>query len=281
MRRKLMKTKNTREVKLITTEQTHDENSRIQGQVIDPLTEFDDVDLEYMLENPKDFEFSPPDVQRQNTYPVLRGLDVPSVSKGRMSKIDRERWVVVVERLMGRGMISIKEISQVTGLHARAVYVITENIKAAWAKTLTTGQVNVRREKLYYEADRVSEEAWNMYNDPDASLSTKAVAMKLLLDANKRKGALIGAERIEVQVDTNTEENNRVPAEIERDLEKRMGVSEGFLAAIGKQISQNITNEKKKEEEEEDEAWDSYIHNRAEYESGEIKNITPKKKEEE
>lgn len=276
-----MKTKNTREVKLITTEQTHDENSRIQGQVIDPLTEFDDVDLEYMLENPKDFEFSPPDVQRQNTYPVLRGLDVPSVSKGRMSKIDRERWVVVVERLMGRGMISIKEISQVTGLHARAVYVITENIKAAWAKTLTTGQVNVRREKLYYEADRVSEEAWNMYNDPDASLSTKAVAMKLLLDANKRKGALIGAERIEVQVDTNTEENNRVPAEIERDLEKRMGVSEGFLAAIGKQISQNITNEKKKEEEEEDEAWDSYIHNRAEYESGEIKNITPKKKEEE
>ena len=274
-----MKTKNTREVKLITTEQTHDENSRIQGQVIDPLTEFDDVDLEYMLENPKDFEFSPPDTQRQNTYPVLRGLDVPSVSKGRMSKIDRERWVVVVERLMGRGMISIKEISQVTGLHARAVYVITENIKAAWAKTLTTGQVNVRREKLYYEADRVSEEAWNMYNDPDASLSTKAVAMKLLLDANKRKGALIGAERIEVQVDTNTEENNRVPAEIERDLEKRMGVSEGFLAAIGKQISQNMTSEKNKEEEEEDQAWDSYIHNRPDYESGEIKNITPKKKE--
>ena len=274
-----MKTKNTREVKLITTEQTHDENSRIQGQVIDPLTEFDDVDLEYMLENPKDFEFSPPDTQRQNTYPVLRGLDVPSVSKGRMSKIDRERWVVVVERLMGRGMISIKEISQVTGLHARAVYVITENIKAAWAKTLTTGQVNVRREKLYYEADRVSEEAWNMYNDPDASLSTKAVAMKLLLDANKRKGALIGAERIEVQVDTNTEENNRVPAEIERDLEKRMGVSEGFLAAIGKQISQNMTSEKNKEEEEEDQAWDSYIQSRPEYESGEIKNITPKKKE--
>lgn len=274
-----MKTKNTREVKLITTEQTHDENSRIQGQVIDPLTEFDDVDLEYMLENPKDFEFSPPDVQRQNTYPVLRGLDVPSVSKGRMSKIDRERWVVVVERLMGRGMISIKEISQVTGLHPRAVYVITENIKAAWAKTLTTGQVNVRREKLYYEADRVSEEAWNMYNDPDASLSTKAVAMKLLLDANKRKGALIGAERIEVQVDTNTEENNRVPAEIERDLEKRMGVSEGFLSALGKQISQNITADKNKEEEEEDKAWDNYIHDRAEYESGEIKNITPKKKE--
>ena len=273
-----MKTSNARKIKQIHTQQTHNENERIQGQVIDPLTALDEFDLEYTLENPKDFEFSPPDVQRQNTYPVLRGLDVPSVSKGRMSKIDRERWVVVVERLMGRGMISIKEISQVTGLHARAIYVITENVKAAWAKTLTTGQVNVRREKLFFEADRVSEEAWVMYNDPDASLSTKAVAMKLILDANKRKASLVGAERIEVQVDTNTEANNQVPAEVERDLEKRMGVSEGFLSAIGKQISKNITEDKNKEDEEEDKAWDDYIHSRPEHESGEIKNITPKLK---
>lgn len=243
-----MKTNNKRELKVIHTQQTHNENERIQGQVIDPLLPLDEVDLEYSLENPKDFEFSPPDVQRQNTYPVLRGLDVPSVSKGKMSKIDRERWVVVVERLMGRGMISIKEISQVTGLHSRAIYVITENVKAAWAKTLTTGQVNVRREKLYFEADRVSEEAWSMYNDPEASLSSKAVAMKLILDANKRKASLVGAERIEVQVDTNTEANNQVPAEVERDLEKRMGVSEGFLSQLGKQISQNITEDKNKEE---------------------------------
>ena len=274
-----MKTGNKRDIKVLSSQNVHNENEAIQGRVLDPLLELDEVDIEYALENPKDFEASPPDTQRQNRFPILRGLDVPSMSKGKLSKIDRERWVVVVERLMGRGMISIKDISEVTGLHNRAVYVICENVKAAWAKTLTTGQVNIRREKLYHEADRVSEEAWAMYNDPEASLSTKAVAMKLLLDANKRKGALIGAERIEVQVDTNTEENNQVPAEIERDLEKRMGLSSGFLNALGKQISQNITQEKQKEDEEEDQAWDNYIQDRAEYETGEVKNITPKKKE--
>lgn len=261
-----MKTTNTRHLKL---ENTLSDNKEIQESTIDPILELDEFDIEYLHENPKDFEVSPPDTERQNIYPVLRGLDVPSINRGTMSKIDRERWVIVVERLMGRGMLSIKEIAKVTGLHSRAVYVIVENVKASWAKTLTTGQVNVRREKLYHEADRVSEEAWNMYNDPDASLASKAVAMKLILDANKRKGSLIGAERIEVQVDTNTEENNKVPAEIERDLERRMGVSEGFLQALGKQISQNITSEKNKEEEEEDDAWRGAMERAAEKEEEE------------
>jgi hypothetical protein len=269
-----MKTKNTREIKVITSNDRINTNKEdIQDHTLPPLEELDEVDLEYLLENQRDFEASPPDVLRQTKYPALRGLDVPSRACGKMSKIDRERWVVVVERLMGRGILSIKELAIITGLHPRAVYVIVENIKAAWAKTLTTGQVNIRREKLYYEADRVSEEAWNMYNDPDASLASKAVAMKLILDANKRKGSLIGAERIEVQVDTNTEENNKVPAEIERDLEKRMGVSEGFLSALGKQISRSITEEKNREEKEEDQAWNNYIEKRAADEATKTKTI--------
>ena len=238
----------------------------VQSRTMTALEPFTEDDLLYVDDDPRDFQASPPDVDRQNRFPILRGIDIPSQKSGNLSRIDKERWVVCIERLMSRGILSIGQLADITGLHTRQVYVIVENVKASWSKTLTTGQVNVRREKLYYEADRVAEEAWAMYNDPEASLASKAVAMKLILDANKRKGALIGAERLEVQVDTNTEEDNRVPAEIERDLEKRMGVSEGFLNALGKTISQKISEERAQEEEEEDQAWRGVIEKQAEAE---------------
>lgn len=227
-----------------------------------PLTPLDETDIAY-VDTPGDFDASPPDTARQLQYPILNGIDIPSKKKN-PSRIDKERWVIAIERLMSRGILSIAQLSQVTGLSAKQTEVLVESVKTAWSKTLTTGQVNIRREKLYYEADRVTQEAWNMYNDPEASLPSKAVAMKLILDANKRKAALIGAERIEVQVDSNTSQDNRVPAEIERDLEKRMGVSEGFLQALGKTISQKMVEERNQEEEEEDEAWRGVIDKQAE-----------------
>ena len=241
-----------------------------EDYTLNELAPLEPSDIEY-TDTPGDFDASPPDTMRQLQFPILNGIDLPS-NKVKPSRIDKERWVIAIERLMSRGILSVAQLAQVTGLSAKQTATIVESVKSSWSKTLTTGQVNVRREKLYYEADRVTQEAWNMYNDPEASLSSKAVAMKLILDANKRKAALIGAERIEIQVDSNTEQDNRVPAEIERDLEKRMGLTEGFLQTLGKAVSQKMIEEKNKEEEEEDDAWRGAMERQAQYDE-ENKNI--------
>lgn len=132
-------------------------------------------------------------------HTLIRDLEVPSQVKGPWSRGDQERWKVVVENLLVRGVKSSRKIANITGLsHVSANKFINE-IKEEWTTDLTVGKVNVRREQLYGENERIAEFCWNLIQmDPLAKEVPQY--LKIIGETNTRRSRLVGAEQITLAV---------------------------------------------------------------------------------
>lgn len=173
-------------------------------------------------------------------YPIMRGIDVPTQTKGQLSTLDQERWIVAIEILLQRGVKSIAEIAQVTGLTVARADKFTKEVKDRWSKSLTAGQVNARREAIYLEAERVKDACWDTLQNLEGNELAKLAYLKMIIECGKRQSALIGAERINVSVETTA--NHKSAAEMERELAKQLKIPVEDLANIGDTISKQLSD---------------------------------------
>lgn len=182
---------------------------------------------------------TPSDIEAVITEPLLQGLDVPTKKRGKMTALDEERWLVVVETLMQRGVKSVRDASRLTGLTESYTTRLVKDVKERWSKSLTTGQVNVRREAIYLEAERVKEACWEQLkfctND-----GMRLSLFKLILEAGQRQASLIGANKLAVSIETDAEAMHKSAAQMEAEVIDELGLSPEEIKNLGTLISQRM-----------------------------------------
>ena len=180
-------------------------------------------------------------------HSIMKGLDVPKKKSGALDPIDKERWLVVIETLMQRGAKSVTEICDVTGLHANRASRFVSEVRDRWANSLTMGQVNSRREQLYLECERVKDECWRLLQQAESEVARLAY-MKMIIDAGKRQSALIGAERINVNVESKVA-GHKTAEEMEAEVARSLSIPVEQFSAIGEMLSKQITTLRKDEDD--------------------------------
>lgn len=184
------------------------------------------------------------DLELVLTHQKLHGLDVPKRKQGTLSPIDKERWLVVIETLMQRGVKSIRELTDITGLGTNRAGEFVREVRERWASSLTMGQVNSRREQIYLEAERVKDECWRALQLTDNE-SMRLAYLKMIIDCGKRQSALIGAERINVNVESKTIAAHKTAEEMEAEVAKNLSISVEQFSAIGEMLSKQLTLHRK------------------------------------
>jgi len=194
--------------------------------------------------------------QQQSTHNLTWNLDIPSQTSGKISPIDEQRWIVVIENLLARGVNSHQQISKLTGLNTDLSKKYLIKIKENWSKNLTQGTVNLRRESLYLEHDRIKNFAWTQIDiaDPDESKNMLGY-IKAIQTSLSAQAKLVGAEVISIDV-----QNNNVramtQAELQQSAAKLLDLDENNLKQLGDMLASSITTPSDDEDEEIEEAED-------------------------
>lgn len=183
--------------------------------------------------------------------PIFSGLEVPSQTKGPFSHIDRERWMIVIESLLSRNVKSGRAISKLTGLSVNTSCDWVNSIKEMWQNDLTSAKVNVRREKLYSENERIADFCWNLIQLDPLEKSVPSL-LKIIGDTNQRRSRLVGAEQITLNVGQTIEQD--IDTEyIQTQAAAKLGISVGALKSLGDTLALEMipnTNEEITEEDE-------------------------------
>lgn len=186
------------------------------------------------------------DLDIVTSHPKLHGLDIPKRKKGKMDPLDEERWLVVIETLMQRGVASISEMHRLTGLSYERAQSYVSEVRDRWSKSLSMGQINSRREQIYLEAERVKEECWAALQTCTAE-PMRLAYLKMIIDCGKRQSALVGAERININVESKVEARHKSAEEMEQEVANQLSISVEQFSAIGDALSQQITKHRKED----------------------------------
>tara|TARA_Y100000592_G_scaffold101095_2_gene185391 strand:- start:5854 stop:6513 length:660 start_codon:yes stop_codon:yes gene_type:complete len=178
----------------------------------------------------------------------LQGVDVPSNTSKPFSNIDRQRWLNVIETLMGRGIEHSGRIAGITGLSPAQVTYFKKEILAVWQKTTSPSTVNLRREKLYIEAERVKEACWRAFNrnehDGLGDFKEQTLYLKMILEAGTRQAQLCGLNRVDA-----VEHNANITVKKDektmiQEAENKLSLPVGSLDLIGKALAKQISDMK-------------------------------------
>lgn len=206
----------------------------------------DDKSMPVDPETEPALQASLPDAEILKYNPILHGLDIPSQKKGQFSDVDEERWLVVVEELMTRGAKTSGEIAGLVGVSQRRIATFIKLVKERWAKSMTPGQVNTRREALYLEAERVKDACWLVIQNTDNDMCRLAY-LKMILEAGKRQSSLIGAEKQQVAIEHSVEARHKTPDEMQGEIASSLNISAEDYASLGNLLAEKLTEAKKLE----------------------------------
>jgi len=171
-----------------------------------------------------------------NLPAICNGLDLPSEVRGPWSHTDKQRWIVATENLLTRGVKSGRELSRLTGLNAVAANNFIKEVKEGWSQNLTVSRVNVERERLYAENERIAEFAWNLIS-VDPTDNKVPSLLKIIGESNTRRSRLVGAEQINLQVTANVDDRHQTIEETQRTAAARLGVKVEALEDLGDSIA--------------------------------------------
>lgn len=195
----------------------------------------DETTSKFIVEDDDPALFVSPPNLKATTNPLLKGLDLPTELRLReMSEVDKQRWLEVLAALIQRGVNGSIQIVELTGLSNATVRTLLNELKESWSKSLSPNIINVRREQIYLEAERVKEFCWNSIRNSDSE-AMQLKYLQLILAAGQRQSSLIGAERPQAQEQV-------VGAEEKK--EESINLSEDQLRAIGDMISKELGKEK-------------------------------------
>jgi hypothetical protein len=194
-------------------------------------------------------EYASPLQNNSTLPPIMSGLEVPSQTKGPFSHIDKERWYAVVEGLLSRNVKSARQISKITGLAHQTANGIVNDIKEMWQSDLTPQKVNVRREKLYAENERIADFCWQLVQlDPLAKEVPQF--LKIIGDTNTRRSRLVGAEQITLAVGQKIDTTFDTQV-IQTQAAAKLGVSVTSLKSLGDNLATAMLPNYSEESEEE------------------------------
>lgn len=167
---------------------------------------------------------------------IMQGLDVPSQTKGPFSKIDRQRWQLVVENMLVKGIKSGREISRLTGLSAMTANTLVKEVKEAMSSDVTPTRINQTRELLYTENETISQFCWQLVN-ADPTANNVPQLLKIIGDTNTRRSRLMGVENINLNVGDNTRLNHFDIDNAQRQAAAKLNVSVDALKELGDAIA--------------------------------------------
>lgn len=206
-------------------------------------------------ENGELHSFSVPDddpelvesLPRALSHPLLKGLDLPSETRVKcMTEADKARWLDVVATLLQRGAGGATAIAELTGLSLSFARQLIADLKEAWAKSLSPAVVNVRREQIYLEAERVKQFCWEAIAQNFDAPAVQLKYLQLILSAGQRQSSLIGAERSAATVAAE-EAGGNATLNPEAELIKTLNLDVNKLRAIGETVSK-VLSEKEDDE---------------------------------
>jgi len=180
--------------------------------------------------------------KRSSLPPILQDLEVPTQKSGPWkSSVDRERWLNVCEVLLSRNVKNAHQISKLTGLTNASALRFVEEIRESWQSDLTPQRVNLRREKLYAENDRIAEFCWNLIGADPTDRNVPQL-LKIVGESNTRRARLIGAENITLQ--TKEIEAREIDANsLSLEVAKKIGISVDVLKRLGDDLSGNMNDD--------------------------------------
>lgn len=167
---------------------------------------------------------------------IMQGLDVPSQTKGPFSKVDRQRWQLVVENMLVKGIKSGREISRLTGLSAMTANTLVKEVKEAMSSDVTPTRINQTRELLYTENETISQFCWQLVN-ADPTANNVPQLLKIIGDTNTRRSRLMGVENINLNVGDNTRLNHFDIDNAQRQAAAKLNVSVDALKELGDAIA--------------------------------------------
>ena len=171
--------------------------------------------------------------------PILHGLSLPTRARGRMTQATRTEWIDVTLELMARGIRNPTQLRQIVGLQWSTCRSLVEDAKMRMAMQLDDcGELEARREALYWEADAVAREAFRRSFDEHHAPS-KVGYLRIVLEANKRKANLCGLDSVQINAHVKTEIKTSI--DIAADIEHKFSLPPGALEFIGKETAQAIS----------------------------------------
>jgi hypothetical protein len=235
--------KKQKQVKLVENNSKTDMFSN--QKIKDKIEKLSGEDIEVIV-NPEDDLFESGRQVHQNIN-VASDLDLPVQTKGPFSPIDRSRWIVAVENLLIKGVPSAQKIAKLTGLSVPTTSSFIKEIKAKWAEDLTIPEVNVRREKLYNENEKISQFCWaKIQADPDDKNIINY--LKLIGESSTRRARLVGAEVVSLNVEkANTMRLSQ--DEMQQHAAKLLEVKPEDLKQLGDALALELSGQKDNEDE--------------------------------
>lgn len=194
-------------------------------------------------------------LQHPDKLPViLKDLEVPDKVRGPWNRVDKERWLIVTEHLLRCGVKSSREMEKITGISHTSCNSFIKDVKERWQSDLTTEKVNVRREELYGENERIADLCWQIIQmDP---LDQKVPSfLKIIGDTNTRRSRLVGAEQITLAVGQ-IESTNIDTKIIQTQAAAKLGVSVSSLRELGDMMATKMLPALDEESEDEEENKD-------------------------
>lgn len=179
-------------------------------------------------------------VDRQFLPAILNDLDVPKQNQGPFDHVTKERWLIVIEHLLLRGVKSGREISRMTGLSAPTACKFMDEVKQDLSKDLTVSKINTTREILYAENEVIADFCWNLIK-ADPTDNKVPSLLKIIGDTNTRRSRLYGLENIQLNV-SKTETTTYDAQTQQKLIADRLGVSQQAMSEMAKILAGKLNN---------------------------------------
>tara|TARA_A100001388_G_scaffold255278_1_gene219634 strand:- start:1991 stop:2623 length:633 start_codon:yes stop_codon:yes gene_type:complete len=181
--------------------------------------------------------------------PIMSGITLPERARarrsrgggGRISADEKREWLEITSELMARGVRNPTQLRRLTGLTWDTCKSYIDEVQMRQAFQLdSVGELETRRENLFWEADAVAKEAFRRSFEEEHAAS-RVGYLRLVLEANKRKAALCGLDSVNLNVET----RHKISASIDivSDVAQKLNLPIDALEKIGRDTALALSNQ--------------------------------------
>jgi hypothetical protein len=188
-------------------------------------------------------------IEPDYSNPIMSGITLPSQAQarrdrgggGRISADEKREWIEITCELMARGVRNPTQLRRLTGLTWDTCRNYIEESKMHQALQLdTVGELETRRENLFWEADAVAKEAFRRSFEEEHAAS-RVGYLRIVLEANKRKSALCGLDSVNLNV--STQHKISASVDIVSDVARKLNLPIDAFEQIGRETALAISNQ--------------------------------------
>lgn len=188
-------------------------------------------------------------IEPDYSNPIMSGITLPSRAQarrdrgggGRISADEKREWLEITSELMARGVRNPTQLRRLTGLTWDTCKTYIEEAKMHQALQLdSVGELETRRENLFWEADAVAKEAFRRSFEEEHAAS-RVGYLRIVLEANKRKSALCGLDSVNLNVET----RHKISASVDivSDVAQKLNLPIDAFEQIGRETALAISNQ--------------------------------------